>query len=308
MKIISFDSVHEISFAWEENFPKGYGHTSIAYLKRCPSFICAKNGDMNAAIHIVERCVKVKRINDLEENYPNSVLLPVINGRNVLPLALAQRISLPVWKDVILRSTISRKNLLAIQRLLHKPIFIGYIQKGLDYIIVDDIVTQGGTISALREFVIARGGRVVAVVALAFSIGSHYIAPTKEILIRLFLKFGNSLYKLELEGFVGSFAELTYSQIRYLIKFSSVQNIYSKIEKENCLPQLFKTEKNNIVHEFIKTALIGRDDVAFVDELSYFPQLEKDRTFKIAENYALNNKLVEFMERWNSFSSQENRS
>jgi len=296
MRILSFHGVHKTSFGWEENFPKGYGHTSIAYLKRCLGFVYAKNGDMNAAIYIVERCVKVNRINDLEEKYPDSILLPVINGRNVLPLALAQKINLPVWENVFLVSTVPRKNLLAIQRLLHKPVFIGYIQKGLDYIIVDDIVTQGGTISALREFVIARGGRVVAVVALAFSIGSHYIAPTKEILIRLFLKFGNVLYKLELEGFIGSFAELTYSQIRYLIKFSSVQNIYSKIEKENCLPQLFKTEKNNIVHEFIKTALIGRDEVAFIDELSYFPQLEKNHTFKVAEHNTLNDKLAEFME------------
>jgi len=274
MKIMSFYGVHDISFAWEENFPKGYGHTSIAYLRRCSGFNCAKNGNMNAAIHIIERCVKVNRIKYLEEKYPNSVLLPVINGRNVLPLALAQKINLPIWKNVFLINTVPRKKLLAIQRLLHKPVFIGHIQKGLDYIIVDDIVTQGGTISTLREFVIARGGRVVAVVALAFSIGSHYIAPTQEILIRLFLKFGNVLYKLELEGCIGSFAELTYSQIRYLIKFSSVQNIYDKMEKENCLSQFLKTEKNDIVHQFIKTALIGRDEVAFIDELSYFPQLE----------------------------------
>jgi len=276
MRILSFYGIHKTLFAWEENFPKGYGHTSIAYLRRCPSFICAKNGNMNAAIHIVEKCIKVNRINDLEEKYPNSVLLPVINGRNVIPLALTQKINLPIWKNVFLVNTAPRKSLLAIQRLLHKPVFIGYIQKGLDYIIVDDIVTQGGTISALREFVIARGGRVVAVVALAFSIGSHYIAPTSEILIRLFLKFGNVLYKLESEGFISSFAELTYSQIRYLIKFSSVQNIYNKIESANCLPQLFKTEKNNIMHEFIKTALSGRGDVAFANELTYFPELEKE--------------------------------
>ena len=229
---------------------------------------------MNAAIHIIEKCIKTNRINDLKEKHPNSVLLPVISRNNTLPLALAQKINFPIWKNISLINVIPRKNLLAIQRLLHKPVFIGYIQKGLDYIIVDDIVTQGGTISALREFVIARGGRVVAVVALAFSIGSHYIAPTKEILIRLFLKFGNALYKLELEGYVGSFAELTYSQVRYLIKFSSVQNIYNKMEKENCLSQLHKTEKYDIVHQFIKTTLIGRDEVALADELTYFPQLE----------------------------------
>ena len=214
--------------SWGEDFPKGYGHTSLAYLRRCPEFERAKSGDAIAAFSVVQKCVKQSRINEMVEKHPDSTLLPIL-GRNALPLALAQAIGLPIWKNVFIFSPIPRKNMMAIQRLIHKPFFWGNIQPGKKYILVDDVITQGGTIAALREYVLSQGGKVVAVVALAFSIGSHYIAPTRDILFNLLFKFGYSIYHLQRMGIIGSFEALTYSQIRYLLKFSSVRNIFKKI-------------------------------------------------------------------------------
>jgi len=250
MRIKSAYTSHQPIFAWEDDFPKAYGQTSIAFLKRCIGFEDAKNGDYLAAIGVVKKCVKETKISALLENYPNATLLP-IPGRNVLPLAYAESINLPVWKNVSIQNTTPRKSLFAAQRLLHKPTFSGYICKDRNYIIVDDIVTQGGTIAAMREFVLANGGNVVAVTALAFSIGSHYIAPKKTMISRLFAKFGHAILKLELYGYVDSFGELTHSQIRYLLKFSSVRNIFNKIEHTKSLCDL---------------------DTA---KLTYFPQLKK---------------------------------
>jgi hypothetical protein len=217
--------------AWGSWFPKGHGHTTIAFLKRCPEYEEAKNGDMNASLFVVSRCVKQNRILALREKYPNAVLLPVI-GRNRLPLALAQAIGLPIWRHVYMVQTVSRKTLYAIQRLLHKPVFYGFIRKEWQYILVDDVITQGGTITALREFVHARGGRVVAVVALAFSIGSHAIAPDKKHLVLLMVKYGILLTVL-MRGFgvVENLDALTNSQVKYLLRFSSVDNIRRKMEQ-----------------------------------------------------------------------------
>lgn len=44
---------------WEENFPGGFGHTSVSFLKRCPGFELAKNGDLNAAHGVVKKCIKL---------------------------------------------------------------------------------------------------------------------------------------------------------------------------------------------------------------------------------------------------------
>jgi orotate phosphoribosyltransferase-like protein len=220
-----------ITYAWNENFPKGYGHTSIAYLKRYPGFEDAKKGNINAARFVVNGCVKHDRIYKLKEQHPDAVLLPVI-GINQLPLALAMAIGLPIWYKVHLLHFLPRKLLCAIERLLDKPIFFGHIKKSVKYILVDDVITQGGTISALRRYVLANGGKVVAVVALAFAIGSHNIAPVKMHIVHLRVKFGfiidNFLYE---QSIAATIYELTDSQIKYLLRFSSVGNIKKKIER-----------------------------------------------------------------------------
>jgi hypothetical protein len=118
--------------------------------------------------------------------------------------------------------------------LLHKPVFFGYIEKNTEYILVDDIVTQGGTILALRNFVMVQGGNVVAVVALAYAVGSHYIAPLKKNIVRLFFKFGSRLiHFLKKYGIAVSFQGLTNSQVKYLNRFKSFENIVKKIAKTN---------------------------------------------------------------------------
>lgn len=169
------------SLAWEERFPKGYGHTSISYLKRRPGFEDAKKGDLDAARFVVLSCVKQERI-------------------------------------------------CAFQRLLQNPIFTGFIQRDTAYILVDDVITQGGTIAALRKFVIAQGGKVVAVVALAYAIGSHTIAPKRWNIVMLLVKFGTRLLLfLQILGIAATFEELTNMQAKYLLRFASVQNMVKKM-------------------------------------------------------------------------------
>lgn len=220
-----------ISTIWDDSFPKGFGHTSISYLRRHPEFMDAKNGDIIAAQLTVNKCVKQNRIEDLRNQYPNALLLPVL-GQNKLPLALAQAIGLPICHDVYIVHIVFRKFLSAIQRLIHKPTFSGKIQKDVDYILVDDVITQGGTISALREFVISKGGNVVAVVALAYAIGSHSLAPAKRYTVEILVKFGaHIILLLKKLGIATKIHELTNSQVKYLLRFSSIGNIIKKIRR-----------------------------------------------------------------------------
>jgi len=45
-------------FAWDSDFPKGYGYTSISYLKTRAGYEKAKNGDKKAADSVVRQCIK----------------------------------------------------------------------------------------------------------------------------------------------------------------------------------------------------------------------------------------------------------
>ncbi|MCL2224845.1 MAG: phosphoribosyltransferase [Defluviitaleaceae bacterium] len=302
MQIETLFEVYEITYVWEKNFPKGYGHTSISYLKRCHGFEYAKLGDMVSAHSVVQKCVKPNRIRELVESFPNAILIPVIDT-NVLPLAFAQRIGLPVWTKVFRTDKTPRKNLFAIQRLSHKPTFAGHIQKGKEYIIVDDIVTQGGTAAALREYILDGGGKVSAIAALAFSIGSYDIAPAKNMLFRLHLKFGFAIYVLQAIGLIHVFEELTHSQIRYLLRFSSVRNICKKLDYVNSLPPPVK--KPNTTHSFLKLAESRKQEAAFSDELCCFPMSAKRPTKRAAASNAMTEEQKAVLSQWKNLSRDE---
>ena len=217
---------------WEADFPEGIGHTSISYMKRCDGYNAAKNGDMLAAMRVVERCTKRDRIAAVKEQYPNAVLLPVIS-QNAIPLALASFIGLPVYTGVRRVDAQKRQGLPAILRLMHKPKFSGKIISGVSYIIVDDVVTQGGTAASLRHYVLEQGGTVLAIVALAYAIGSRAIALTRANWVRMLLRFDRSKLENTLEtwGICSSVRQLANSQGRYLLRFRSIGTFISKLEK-----------------------------------------------------------------------------
>ncbi|MCL1864020.1 MAG: phosphoribosyltransferase [Defluviitaleaceae bacterium] len=219
---------NESGFMWG-NFPLGYGHTSIAYLKNCFGYEDARNGNILAAQYVVRRCVKPKRLAKFRKRFAGAFVVPVISGKNALPTALANETGLKLWDKVYRIDTVKRKQLPAIKRLQHKPVFRGAVKRGAKYVIVDDVITQGGTVVALRNYILSNGGKVVAVMALAYSIGSYHIAPTREKYVRLFLKFGSSIFWMQDVGLISSFEEMTNSQARYLLMFSSTRRIHKKL-------------------------------------------------------------------------------
>ena len=207
------------------------GYTSLVYLKRCEGYNAAKeNGDIVAADSIIKKCVSADNLRSIKAKYPDSFLLPVMKQNNMLPLALCANIGLPVCSSVQCSASRRRKNLPAIQRILCKPVFSGVIAPGKNYILVDDIVTQGGTMSSLMRFVSSEGGNVRAVLSLVYGRGSRRIAPAKEKLAKLKRRFGNKLTDFFEDYGMGSgyIDQLTNSEILYLLKFSSVENMRKK--------------------------------------------------------------------------------
>lgn len=218
-------------YAFENGFPKGYGHTSVSYLKQCTGYEEAKNGNLTAAKSVVLRCIKWKQVKLIQKRYPYALLIPVIS-KNILPLTFAKHIGLPVYTEVKLAYPKERKKSSAMERLLTMPLFHGHIPPFTDFIIVDDIVTQGGTVAALRNYIISQGSCVIAVIALAYSAGSFNIAPKQENAFELMDKFGcGLLLVLHIFGIVNDFHELTNSQMVYLLRFKHLKNILAHIEK-----------------------------------------------------------------------------
>lgn len=157
-----------------QEFPALYWHTSILFLRNCPGFYLAKCGNYSAARNIVGRCINQKLAEEIRQNYPNAVLLPVMSNSK-LPLALAQAIGLEVCTEPYMHPDGMRKWANNTQRLLHRV----ELEKAASrrYILVDDIVDRHGAVFALKNHITACGGAVDAVVALACSLGGEAQMP-----------------------------------------------------------------------------------------------------------------------------------
>jgi len=209
---------------------------------------------MQAALMVASLSVKLQRIKELRNKYPFAILLPIM-GRNKLPVALALLTGLNVCFSVHEIQTIKRKELSAMERLLYKPQFCGSISPGNDYIIVDDIVTQGGTVSALRQFILSNGGFVVAITALAYSIGSGIIAPIPERVCQLVDKFEYSymINILRSYNMANELQEMTNSQIKYLTRFKTLERIVKKIKKVTKMVYIENVQKTAELTELLST-------------------------------------------------------
>lgn len=226
-------------FEWENGFPPVYSHTSISFLKSCLGFAEAKNGDARAAASVVNQCVKQARLLELRKKYPDAVLIPVMT-KNKLPEALAEAIGLKIHTGIRMLPSRKRKTMSAVERLLYKPEFTGAIKSNTDYILVDDIVSQGGTISALRRYVLGLGGSICAVTALASTGIKAVLSPSPQSIEALTDRFS----RLEIINLLKSYhitediSELTNSEVHYLLRFKQFEKLQAKISNCVCNPLL----------------------------------------------------------------------
>lgn len=232
---------HKKVIPWEEDFPSGIGQTSIDFIRNHGNrelFMQAKAGDEIAAVELIRRCIKKEKVFSLYNQYPDAVILPVMakerTGYNVIPLAYAKVMSsisgFRINEDIFQINSPHHTGACAMERLINRPVFDGKVQLGYNYIVVDDVVTQGGTVSRLRHYILDNGGKVAAVSALAFAKESSTIALQPQTYGEIIQKFGrDSLARfLQEKDIVRGIEELTNSEGRYLLKFKDVEAIRNR--------------------------------------------------------------------------------
>lgn len=88
--------------------------------------------------------------------------LPAVHAR-ILSRILAGEVDDRIQQD----SRVGRTDMNRFQRFVWQPSFSGPVLIGRSYIIVEDVVTLGGTVAALASYIHRHGGRVIAVASLA---------------------------------------------------------------------------------------------------------------------------------------------
>jgi predicted amidophosphoribosyltransferase len=196
---------------WPENFPKTTCLVPYAALRHSTDpeiqelYDRAKNHeDREAAAQLIDRLISdegIEMIKAIASRHPTAIIISVHavegKGKNAVPQALADFIgsygNLEVDNNIVQTNTVSKTGVKSTwYRLAHRAAFEGGVKAGRDYILVDDVISAGGTFSELRNFIEKNGGRVVDTMAMANgakSLDAH-LAVTPGHILELENKYG----------------------------------------------------------------------------------------------------------------------
>ena len=225
--------------SWQDGFPKVLIHTITSKMKKNENYAAAKRGDYESAKRLVRDLCKEDRLKTLAESYPDAIVVPVVSkdkGTNQIPKAYADLLGeqgLCVSDDVKIVKKGNHTGKSEFERLISENKYSGKVEPGKNYIIVDDVVTNGGTVNSLRRYIEKHGGKVVAVSTLTSGKGSTQISPTKESLDKVYAKHGSKRINAFLKaiGIGDNIESMTNREVNYIRNMNS--KTLDTIIKEN---------------------------------------------------------------------------
>ena len=211
--------------------------------KRHPEYAGAKMGEAVAAVTLVNSLVdqagiaKVQALVSEVSESGEPVLVCATayerQGFNAIPAALAEvlseRLGTPFDTTVVQTNVVSHTGADGYGRLARQAVFEGKVQRGREYVMVDDFIGQGGTLANLRGWIEKQGGKVVGAVVLTGKPYSAKLNPSQEQLYELRQRHGSVLEHWWREYFGHAFDCLTQSEARYLARSPDVDTIRNRL-------------------------------------------------------------------------------
>jgi hypoxanthine phosphoribosyltransferase len=208
-------------------------------------------GNTYAAKSLIETIVKPRNIEEIVTiaKLNKAIIVPIYSiekaGFNKIPLAYGTYLSniakLKV-ADIIQNNKVFHTGGTALNRLITKPKFTGPVYPE-NHIIVDDVITSGSTIMALKYYIESNGGKVVLVssIATAFSPQTGHSSlleisqETYQLLYTKFKKNDLNQLLLQYEIIHKDIDEISNSQAKYLSTFTGIDNLRIALAKVRVL-------------------------------------------------------------------------
>jgi hypothetical protein len=211
----------------------------VPAVKEHPDYAAAKSGDADAAVRLVDATLGPDAV-DRVRAWSTKVapcLLPVHaleeTGVNAIPLALAKelgrRLGWPVSTAVVQVNVVGHTGANGFARLARQAVFDGKVEPGVDHVLVDDFIGQGGTLANLRGHVVSRGGLVRGAIVLTGKVHSSKVALSHGTLAELRRKHGQDLERWWQERFGHAFDGLTESEARYLTRTEDAERVRDRL-------------------------------------------------------------------------------
>ena len=217
---------------WSEEFPDTVLAHPLSFLNNHPDYAAAKAGDDAAALRVARDAMTPEFMEQVRALIPEGSrprIVPVLAiegaGKNRIPLmaaeVLAQRLGLETDTRPVQAQKVGRTQSNALERIANQPTFAGEVVSG-DFLIIDDTLTQGGTLAQLKTHIEDSGGRVVGAVALTGKNYSRKLALQPNTLAEVRGKYGD-LESWWRDTFGYGFEGLTQSEARTLLTFDKGQ-------------------------------------------------------------------------------------
>ena len=203
-----------------------------AALKAHASYSAAKGSDPAAAVRLVmdlaeplAHHVKVAMPSDVIFVAPHAREAPGDNAiPQVLARALARAIGAGADRDIVQRTRVFHTGADPMERLNNRARFDGSVRKGSRYVLVDDVMTMGGTLAELAHYIQSGDGAVAGIVVLVNAARSGRLTPAHRLTVLLERRHGDAIREI----FQIDPAALTAEEARYLIGFRTADEIRNR--------------------------------------------------------------------------------
>lgn len=225
---------------WGKDFPEVILHGRLADATGHPDYAAAKGGDDAAARRLVSDVLSPDAIRQLKKVIGNreAIALGVhaeeAVSRNAIPQAMAdvlgKVLGIEVSVDIVQAAKVGRTAQDGFGRLANQPSFDGVVRTDKPYLIMDDTLTQGGTLANLKGYIENRGGEVLAATALTGKQYSAKIAIDSSTLEQLRDQYdGTGLEAWWHNRFGYGFDSLTESEGRYLLRAKDADKVRDRV-------------------------------------------------------------------------------
>ncbi len=224
-----------ITRPWRKDFPNATVMTTRKAIleKHGDLFTKAKAGDVEAAADLIDTLMadkkRLEKVRELKRRHPKAAFVAAVHaeeatGRNKIPYSfakfIAKTLGIKTTDSIVQTVRAEHSGADAWHRLTHRAQFTGVVESGKEYILVDDHITQGGTLNELRSYIENEGGKVVDIIALTSSKGSTILVPKKETIDELKTRYPDINRLLREADIAGRVEALTNSEAEYIKTFS----------------------------------------------------------------------------------------
>ncbi|EPI4882029.1 LPD38 domain-containing protein [Salmonella enterica subsp. enterica serovar Newport] len=225
---------------WQKDFPDVVLHARLGDATAHRDYEAAKAGDKDAAYRLVSEILTKDAVDKIRNIIGNrEVLLAAVHaeeasGRNKIPQAMADILGKVLHQEVddslIQTKLVGRTGQDGFGRLANQPEFAGNVRSDLPYFILDDTLTQGGTLAGLKGYIESHGGQVIGASALTGKQYSARMALSPQTLSQLREHFGGTGLEnwwKQQHGY--GFDGLTESEANYLLRAGDADKIRDRV-------------------------------------------------------------------------------